>query len=232
MTLDPKKDPSCVLALAFEEGSGSTAYDISQYGNDGTIYGAMRTTGKIGRALRFDGVDDYVNCGRDRSLNFFDELTVEVWINPDTFTEDRKIAGKGHCCWSGWMLGLGETHYKADFEVWDTDGTHYRPYVSLSEGWNHVVAIYSQSQSVVKIYANGEVGDTLTTAGKLISDHSADDLFIGRGILEVYFKGIIDEVRIYNRALSEKEIIEHYYYGIKQLAQRVPSRYVSSVLEI
>jgi hypothetical protein len=65
-----------------DEGSGTIAYDSSGNGNDGAIYGATWTTGKNGSALEFDGVDDYVNCGNDPSLNIADEITVIAWIYP------------------------------------------------------------------------------------------------------------------------------------------------------
>ncbi|RLI91232.1 MAG: hypothetical protein DRO95_04750, partial [Candidatus Altiarchaeales archaeon] len=78
-------DDSLVLALNFNNnsaiGENSThAVDISKYGNDGTIYGATWTDGKFGKALSFDGVDDYVDCGNDSSLDITDAITIEAWI--------------------------------------------------------------------------------------------------------------------------------------------------------
>ncbi|MHC4423727.1 MAG: hypothetical protein ACYSWR_03540, partial [Planctomycetota bacterium] len=64
----------------FEEGDGTIAHD-SVGNNDGTIYGASWTTGVIGGALRFDGVDDYVNVGNDNSLKPPLPVTLSAWIN-------------------------------------------------------------------------------------------------------------------------------------------------------
>jgi len=66
----------------FNEGTGSTAKDSSPFGNNGTIHGASWVRGKFGYALKFDGTDDYVDCGSDDSLNITDAITIEAWIYP------------------------------------------------------------------------------------------------------------------------------------------------------
>jgi len=81
-------DSSLVLALNFNNNSeigetSSKAVDISRYGNNGTINGAVWTSsGRFGSALQFDGVDDYVDCGNGASLNITTAVTVEAWVNP------------------------------------------------------------------------------------------------------------------------------------------------------
>ncbi len=66
----------------FDEGSGNTAYDLSNYTNDGTINGDPKwVAGKIGAALEFDGSDDYVDCGNDPSLNINDRITVALFTS-------------------------------------------------------------------------------------------------------------------------------------------------------
>jgi len=59
MTLYALRDDSCVLYLPMNEGAGSVVYDHSRYGNNGQIIGANWTQGKFGKALSFDGIDDY-----------------------------------------------------------------------------------------------------------------------------------------------------------------------------
>jgi len=76
-------DELCVLHLPFYEGSGNIVHDVSGYGNNGTIYGASwvdTRDPKLGYALSFDGVDDYVNCGNDLSLFPSDAITFEVYV--------------------------------------------------------------------------------------------------------------------------------------------------------
>jgi len=65
----------------FDQGSGTTASDSSGYNNHGTIYGASWTSGKVGGALSFDGLDDYVDCGNSETLDPTQEATVEAWVN-------------------------------------------------------------------------------------------------------------------------------------------------------
>ena len=71
-----------VLIQHFDEGSGTIAKDESGYGNDGIIHGATWTTGISGKALSFDGIDDYIDCGNDASLDIADEITIEAWMYP------------------------------------------------------------------------------------------------------------------------------------------------------
>ena len=66
----------------FDEGSGTIAYDSSGQGNNGTIYGATWTSGKVGGALEFDGKDDYVEVPDNPSLDTGsdEDVTIEVWV--------------------------------------------------------------------------------------------------------------------------------------------------------
>jgi len=76
-TINP--DQSCILYLPLDEGAGGTAYDKSGYDNNGTIYGATWMDGKYGKALSFDGVDDYVEVADSASLDIT-RITVCLWI--------------------------------------------------------------------------------------------------------------------------------------------------------
>jgi hypothetical protein len=74
------------------DDSGYIAADSSPYGNDGTVYETAWTTGKINGALSFDGVDDYVDCGNDTSLDFSTEdFSISVWI----YIRDQWTGGAG-----------------------------------------------------------------------------------------------------------------------------------------
>src|SRR5262249_39963629 len=73
-----------VLALGFEEASGTAVLDASPAGLNGTPRGAARVAGKFGRALRFDGVDDWVTVAdtTNSPLDLTNGLTIEAWVNP------------------------------------------------------------------------------------------------------------------------------------------------------
>jgi len=76
-----QSDDGLVAEWHFDEGYGSVLKDSSGNGNDGTIYGATWVDGKFGKALSFDGVDDYVDCGNDRIFDFgTNTFTIETWV--------------------------------------------------------------------------------------------------------------------------------------------------------
>ena len=195
-----------VLYLPFEEGKGSATLDWSGNDNSGIIKGATWTNGKIGKALSFDGTDDYVDCGNDSSLNITDAITIGVWVYY------KKKPGKWPAFVSKWNNYKGymlwqRANLNIAFGVWDEAGNgYYAGEITLTEGWHHLVGVYDPSLSSdnVKLYVDGkQIGETADFTGKIsISDYP---LYIGC-VSGQYFSGIIDEVRIYNRALSPEEI--------------------------
>ena len=80
----------------FDDGNGTTACDSSGNGNSGTlINGPLWTTGRVGKALYFDGVDDNVNVPASNSLNLTNSFTLSAWVNPaSTFNDFRSIVAK------------------------------------------------------------------------------------------------------------------------------------------
>jgi len=212
MTLYALRDDSCVLHLPMNEGSGSVVYDYSRYRNNGQIVGANWTTGKFGKALSFDGVDDYVEVPDSESLNITSAITISAWVyykeNPSEWPAfvSKYSSSKGYLLWQ-------RTNLKIAFGVWDESGNeHYAGEIILTEGWHHLVGVYDPSlpSDNVKLYVDGkQTGVTSDFTGKI--SVSPNPLYIGR-VMDLYFNGIIDEVRIYNRALSEEEIKSLYLY--------------------
>ena len=98
-----------VAHYTFDEGSGTTAHDTSGNANDGKIHGAEFVKVGDGYALRFDGVDDYVDCGSDKSLDLREALTIEAWIHPDGIQgqpmKECGLVGKGFSsyCLVSWL---------------------------------------------------------------------------------------------------------------------------------
>ena len=77
------EESGLVARWDFDDGSGVHIKDSSGLGNQGTIHGAKRVAVGNGYALRFDGVDDYVDCGNGESLNLLGPLTLEAWVKPE-----------------------------------------------------------------------------------------------------------------------------------------------------
>jgi len=200
---------------SFDEGSGSTAYDASGNGNDGTLINDPKwTAGKSGSALQFDGVDDYVDCGNDESLNITDAITIEAWIkwtiDPST-TSDNWPTIVNRANDNGYRLAHSQTATYFEFGVIKASGGYIASTTSpVKDVWYHVVGTYDLSK--LRIYVNGKFENDFDLTGS-ISSNNYHTIIGDRSALDRSFTGSIDEVRIYNRALSAEEIRYHYNHG-------------------
>jgi len=201
----------------FDEGSGTVAGDSSGLGNNGTLTnGPVWGVGKVGGALSFDGSDDYINLN---TLNVSGSaLTLSAWIRGDTFLpSDARVISKSigtaeqdHY----WMLSIidnGGIKLRFRLKTNGTTNTLIASSGNLSPNtWYHVIARYDGS--TMKLYLNGaEVGSTSKT-GTLDTSN-----IVGVNIArnpDGYGKwdGLIDDVRIYNRALAQTDITALYNY--------------------
>jgi hypothetical protein len=189
----------------FDEGGGTTAADASGNGNDGTLVsGPTWSPGQFVGALRFDGVDDYVDCGNGASLNITGKITVALWAKSDGLPGqyDALLMKTSSTSWpDGYGLfynGSNEVRFFVN---------HWNTYLASAPinptPWNHIAGVYDGS--AVRIYVNGVEGTSVSYTGSIIS--TIADLEIGRGASDAYnLSGWIDEVRLYNRALSAEEI--------------------------
>ncbi len=202
---------TCVLNLPINEGQDSTAHDSSGYGNNGTIYGATWTKGSYGYALSFDGVDDYVDCGSNSSLDITDAITVEAWVKCNDDSDFFGILGKGNTgtngfmlyfrpsstCWLRWKLVDGGVNYNCEVTTKYQDGN-----------WHHIVATFDGE--VMKVFGDGVEVEVLNDGS--IGSHSDEHLVIGNWAddLRFPFKGTIAEALIYNRAWTADEVLSYY----------------------
>jgi len=197
----------------FDEGNGTIAYDYSGNDNDGTIYGANWTDGKFGKALSFDGVDDYVEVPDSESLDITDAITIEAWIKTNTSGVVQVVLNKNFA----YQLRVAENLRITGYVY--TDSWHYiNSYSSIEPNvWYHIVLTYDKSLASgnLKLYINREEAANPVDETGTISSNAYNLLIGARLAIPIdLFSGIIDEVRIYNRALSEEEISDLYnYYG-------------------
>lgn len=190
-----------------DEGTGTVAYDSSGNGNHGTVYGgAIWTNGKIGKALEFDGVNDYVNVPDSNSLDITGKITLEAWIYPYTVTTTQVIVQKYN--YSGppyngaYYLGVGGYGYNNKI-LFGLSHNGYNFYYILSNTnispntWTHVAA--TSNGTHMSIYING-VKDKVASYPPGVIYASAAPLRIGCFLPELgvsrFFNGIIDEVRV------------------------------------
>jgi hypothetical protein len=216
-----------VLYYAFDEGKGNTVKDLSGNGNDGTINGAKWVDGKFDKALEFNGKDNYVDCGNSSSLQIKKEITLAVWVNlailPSQMHSDSRIIARENsgagAPWASYALTVnGNATSFFGFEISADTPDIYPKSTTLPEVdvWYHLAGVYDGSNC--NIYVNGQKEGTLPQSGNLVINSALNPMVgadVNRNI--EYFQGIIDEVVIYNRVLSEEEILALVEKSLKEM---------------
>ena len=204
-----------------DNASNTTVVDSSGKGNNGTARrntSALSTTGKVNGALSFNGSSDYVSCGSNSSLNLIDAISVGVWVKFDTLSFDQGIVDKGDSPTDGvirlWLWhGNNEVFFDAPEGAVRINGA---PSGGFSTGrWYHIVASYNRNggSNNLNLYIDGvKVASLTKTAAMGTNSHN---LTIGarRQGKSEFFDGAIDNVMIFNKALSQQEIDTLYNGG-------------------
>jgi hypothetical protein len=192
--------------------------------NDGTLQGGTTfAPGIVGQAFRFDGVDDYIRVPNHPSLNPASALTIEAWIHSASTEGARDIVAKWNDDTEDWSY-IFKDHNDSDklrielSESIHNDLADLEGSTSIPLGtWVHVATTYDAGEGTVRLYFNGIEDASLAVGPGRLIDSSLTDLLIGAvftggGIFE-HFAGLIDEVTIYNRALSAEEIAAIFNAG-------------------
>ena len=196
----------------FDEGSGDTVHEETDIDNFGTIQGASWLSGPtwvdgpFGKALQFDGVDDHIVVPDSPSLHVTGQLTIELWAYAYTFQGIPVVINKQY----------GESYYLqfvGESVEFGFGGIFFStsPLPVIHTGsWFHIAGTINEETDTITIYVNGNVVKTATDMTVPISV-SVRPLVIGGsgGGNEWHFNGILDEIQIWNRALSANEIKKH-----------------------
>ena len=205
--------PGLVAAYSFDAGTGSTLADASGNGNNGTINGATWTTqAKYGNALAFNGTSSYVDFGNPPSLRNTGSMTWSAWVYATADPpDDGQIIAKS-ATGTGWQFKTSPDTGPERFAVGvsPTGTSHTQRYSNTTRvlnTWYYVAGVYDAAAQALHIYVNGQLDDG-TLRGTVPSSQSdpAENVTIGRRNGGFYFQGTIDELRVYNRALSQSEI--------------------------
>jgi len=203
----------------FDEGQGETAYD-SASSNHGTIYGGAEwTTGIIGGSLFFNGYDNYVSLPIGSVISSLTNTTITTWVN-------RSGGGSWERCWdfgSGESVNMfltTENSYIGTPRFAITiSGSNNEDQVTapdyLYEGWHHLAVTIDAQSSTHSLYIDGESVAQNTSARYTPSDlGSTTQNWLGRSQYswDPYLAGRLDDVRIYNKALSTEEIRQLFRY--------------------
>jgi len=201
----------------FDEVSGTIAYDSSGNGNDGTVQGDPQwVAGMIDSgALSFDGTDGYVEIGDDASLSMTDTLTITVWLNVPDLNAFYMLVCKQ-------PSGTARDNYPGNYEFriqantgilefghQETEGEQFTLYTSDSsisvEQWYHVAVAVTKGE-FVEFYIDGVAAGSAeqSTNFGVLNDNPVK---IGsRTVLFSFFNGLLDDIRLYDYALSYGEV--------------------------
>lgn len=206
--------PTGLVALySFSEGSGAVVHDTSGAGNDGVLAGATWTnSGKSGSALVFSGTS-WVTVPNSASLNPAKGITLEAWVNPSSLdSADSWVTVVAKERTQDLSYGLFATSRASSFSPPVPAGLVFASgYARLVFGpsvipinvWTHLATTYDGAN--LRLFVNGVLVATTLISGTL--DSGDQPLRIGgNSPWGEYFTGVIDEVRVYNRALSQNEI--------------------------
>ena len=208
LTLTDPAQAELVAWWRLDEGSGMMAFDSSGNGNDASFEGspAWVEDGKFGKALKFDGSSDYLAVPDSESLDInADQLSIAAWINGEDWPAAnhivRKIADTG--TGSIYMIRVQPETVRVYLNTSAGETIVQGTTVLTTNEWYHVGLIYDGTEA--RIYVNGQLDISMNVSGELTE--SNNELRIGRGEPAGYFVGMIDDVRLYNHALTESELL-------------------------
>ncbi|MEK7813100.1 MAG: LamG-like jellyroll fold domain-containing protein, partial [Candidatus Desantisbacteria bacterium] len=207
-------ESNCVGYWSFDD-TNNVARDYSAYGNNGTNSGATYTAnGEIGGALSFDGVNDYVMVNSSAYMFNSGDFSVELWANPAVLDSSYDgLVSTDTTGDSAWKIfrDAGNNYFKARY------GTTVANYPTVSTGvWHHYG--YVKSGTNLILYLDGNLVSTnacpsthaVSGTQLVLGSYRVQDAIDGYHI----FNGLLDDVRIYNRVLSDAEVKAHYSSGL------------------
>lgn len=202
---------------ACNSGSGGSALDGAESGMavPATSTSGWTNSGKFGKALLFDGTNDYISIADSAALKP-SQITIAFWINLGQTSANRRIMQKGDLTGS-WTINQGWSSIdnKIDFGIYDGSWENLHGNTALTGStWYHVAITYDSSKQV-KIYLNGvlDKSGTFTKSLPQVAVQMTMGTESATGFGTTYFQGTLDEVKIYNYALTQNEVKTEYNHG-------------------
>jgi len=227
-------NPAGLVAHYPFEGNASNASGFAPLGNGVLAGGPNFSPGVFGQAVALDGIDDYVSCGNGSLFNLTKQLTIGAWIKVNSFEKKHQtIISKGD---NSWRLaragdsdsiefacnGAAATKWDGVGEVpWAVTGT-----TSVNDGkWHHIAGVFDGS--ALCLYIDGLLESAKSDSNSV--DVSNYDVYIAENaqVPGRQWNGLIDDVRIYNYALSQAEIVSIIGKSELTLPEPVPARLYS-----
>jgi len=193
-------------------------YDQTANGHNGTAYGGatFNVNGKFGKAGSFNG-SSYVLVGSDSLLAVHDNMTITAWVKTSFSSSNQTILSRGQAAGGERYSIILASRTQLHGDVYDTNAYYNGSgTVNLTaNAWNYVVMVYKESSNLFQVYYNGNYafGGSLTYTGRGAISGS---LNIGRfDSNKWYMNGLIDDVAIWNRALSTQEMTFVRNFGVQ-----------------
>lgn len=222
-----------------DESSGTTASDSSSNSHDGSFVSApvwKPSDGAVDGSLQFDGVDDYVQCGDVMDMSS-DDFSVSFWMKADATLNDGTGGGRavqkrgtgGPGTQAGWQIAFYRdgSNVKLGNTIWDDGANYHRigdgtpgPYettamvIGMVDTWIHVVSLFDAVNNNWKFYIdNVKVVDVDTNGIGSVSNSRGLTFGASDVSLTQFFKGCLDDIRIYDRLLDTTQIKALYDIG-------------------
>jgi len=207
----PSTDATAVVHWPFEEGIGITAGDTTGNGLHGTLMnGPIWSAGKIARGLTFDGTNDYLQVSNPGTLSP-QKVTLSVWAKPSSFANTdwySTLANVGLHEWSDGYYGLAIDTAGKPLALLNIGGGQQNAYylegAAISAGqWHHLALSYDNA--TLQLYVDGDSAGSLSI-NKVRTSSASPLLVARRGDAGYHFKGTLDDVQVFSRAMTATDI--------------------------
>ena len=216
----PAPTNGLVLFYNMSTLSGSNMDDLSDTGNDATISGAASASGQVGNARDFDGIDDYVATVFALNLTGTNAITITFWLYWDAFSANDDLSME-----SSVNAGANAGAFFIDpnqssgvrillrGNVGNSSAEYAQP---SGAAWHHWAVVLDMSKATNEVDAFYIDNDLKTPSGRAFNSNNTGMFgnytlyLMSRAGTSLFGAGVLDEVRIYNRALSASEISDIY----------------------
>jgi hypothetical protein len=227
---EPPVCPDDMISYWKLDETSGTAYDDSYDGNDGdgSVSTPTPATGLVGGAQDFNGTSDRITVNDDPSLDWAatSSFTIELWAKFTNVSSRNKVmigrddggGGRPH-----WWIGAAQNTGLGFFVLFDTNnnGTYITGSTALHDDqWHHIVGVKDESVDRIRFYVDGAVEDSAShnyTAGFEASTTMGIGYMAYAGTPDYFYDGLLDEIALYARVLSDAEIYQHYINGLNGL---------------
>ncbi len=198
-----------------DEGRGARSNDYSIYNGDHdaalhNMDASAWVEGRIGKAIRFDGRDDYLDMGKKRQLAPKRGLTVAAWIQPDSIAGTQAVFSKADTGERGSGYSLRVVDGALEGALYTPDGKRCAARAGKIRAgeWQHVAMTWNGRAAVLYV-DGGKVGEFACKGRK----PSGNRLLVGRdsAAASSFFRGVMDELRLYNRGMSAADILRQFH---------------------